>query len=151
MKRSSRYNAIWVILLIVVSIIAFLLPIQRTDTFWISYAFVVLAIIAQCLINGRIVKHSASLRSRVYGWPIMRVGYIYLGVILCCAVIFTALSNAILSFPFQLPIAVYALVTGLAGIGLIATSDARDYVERAELKAQASVSFMRQLANEALE
>lgn len=148
MKQSWKIPAICGILMVVFNVIIFALPIYKTPVVWISDIAVVLAIAAQIPIAGIAMKKGTNVTSKVYGWPIISVGLRYLGAITACAVIFILISGFVLTFPLWLPLIVYVVLYGAAGIGLIAAETTRNYVEEQDIRHEEKVGFMRKLYGE---
>ncbi|RCH43703.1 hypothetical protein [Blautia obeum] len=149
MKISWKIPAVAAIMMVVLNIILFVVPFNKTATFWISDAAVVIAIIVQIPISGIAFKNNSSLTSKVYGWPIMSVGLRYLAAITCCAVILILLSGNIRHFPVWISVVVYAVLFGGAAIGLIASDSTRNFVETEKIKLEDWTIFMRKLYAEA--
>lgn len=149
MKSSWRIPAVAGIMMVVLNIVLFAIPFNKTATFWISDAAVVIAIIAQIPISGIAFKNNSSLTSKVYGWPIMSVGLRYLAAIAVCAAILILLSGNIRHFPVWVSVAVYAVLFGGAAIGLIASDSTRNFVETEKIKLEDRTIFMRKLYAEA--
>ena len=136
MKQSWKIPAICGILMVVFNVIVFALPIYKTPVVFISDIAVVIAIAAQIPISSIAMKK---------GWPIISVGLRYLAAITACAMIFILISGVTLIFPIWLPIIVYVVLYGAAGIGLIAAESTRNYVEEQDIRHEEKVGFMRKL------
>lgn len=149
MKKSWKIPAVAGIILVVLNIIFFAMPIHKTAVFWISDLVVAVAIIAQVPIADMAFKENSSLTSKVYGWPVMSVGLRFLAILSVFALAFILLSGSNRHFPLWIPIVVYAIVYGLAAIGLIASDSTRDFVERQDVKLEDRTMFMRKLYAEA--
>ena len=133
MKQSWKIPAICGILMVVFNVIVFALPIYKTPVVLISDIAVVIAIAAQIPISSIAMKKGTTVTSKVYGWPIISVGLRYLAAITACAMIFILISGVTLIFPIWLPIIVYVVLYGAAGIGLIAAESTRNYVEEQDI------------------
>lgn len=145
MKQSWKIPVICGILMVVFNVIVFALPIYKTPVVLISDIAVVIAIAAQIPISSIAMKKGTTVTSKVYGWPIISVGLRYLAAITACAMIFILISGVTLIFPIWLPIIVYVVLYGAAGIGLIAAESARNYVEEQDIRHEEKVGFMRKL------
>lgn len=140
-KNASRGIITIVILLAAFSVIAFVIPFPQNTVFWIAYACGVFAIIFQLYI----FKESfgkADARSRFYGFPIARLGIIYLVIQLAISIIEIALSKFL---PTWVVILVNVLILAIAIIGCIATETMRDEIAAQDVKLKKSVSKMREL------
>lgn len=79
-KNNSRIWIILGIIAIVFSVIAFAVPFPKEGNFWIAYAAELIAIALQVPIFKTAYDNAIDLKSRVLGFPVFRVGYIYLGI-----------------------------------------------------------------------
>lgn len=149
MKRSWRILIILGIIIVVFNIIVFAVPFSRTSIFWLSYAFSMFAFIVQFPISSIAFKKGKMIKSKVYGWPIMRCGLCYLATVLLCAFLFTILSETIVSVPVWIPLICYVLLTGIVAIGLISVDSVRNFVEQEDTKLKIQTDFMKGLYSEA--
>lgn len=148
-KNRVRLYAALAILLVLVSVIAFAVPVERTPVFWLSYAFAVIAIALQAYSYPKAFSGD-SVRSRFYGFPIARVTTIYLIIQLVLSLAAMLLSGAAqIAIPTWAAVIVYALLLGLTLIGLITAEGVRDEVERQEAEKPKKTETMRGLQNKA--
>lgn len=149
MKMSWKVPAVAGIVMVVLNVVFFALPFNRTATFWLSDIAVIGAIIAQVPISGIAFKNNSTLTSKIYGWPIMSVGLRYLAAITGCAVVLILLSGSIRHFPIWISVVVYVVLYGAAVIGLIGSDSTRNFVQAQEIKLEDRTVFMRKLYAEA--
>ena len=148
-KNRARLYVVLAILLILVSVIAFAVPVERTPVFWLSYAFAVIAIAVQAYSYPKAFGGD-SVRSRFYGFPIARVTTIYLIIQLILSLAAMLLSGvAVVAIPSWAAVIVYALLLGLTLIGLITAEGVREEVERQETEKPKKTETMRGLQNKA--
>ena len=145
MKTSWKIPAVAGIIMVVLNLVLFVIPFHKTATFWISDAAVVLAIAAQIPIADIAMKKGNDVTSKLYGWPIVSVGFRYLGVITLSAIILILLSGNIVNFPIWVAIVVYVVLYGAAAIGLITAESTRNFVEQQDVKLEDNTLFMRKL------
>lgn len=143
MKKDTIRGSIGIgVLLILYILIAFLVPFAKTATFWVSFVF---TLIAFCVVVASIyiafVKNPDA-KSRFYGFPIARIGVIYGVVQLIAGLISMALGVWI---PVWVAVLIYAIVLGVAAIGLISADAVREDIQRQDVKLKKDVSFMRNL------
>lgn len=141
-KNKVQGYLILAIAFILVSVVAFVLPTQKTSVFWIAYAFTVLAFAAQLLIWKVAWNNAETLKSKFLGFPIIRVGYIYLVVQI---VAFAILVGAAAIVPNWVAVIVCCLILGASAVCLIATDAGRNEIERVEQKVQSKVSALKML------
>ena len=77
-KNGSKSYIILGILFVLVSVIAFAVPSVKTAAFWLSYAFTVIAFIAQIMIWRAVFKRGESLKNSFLGFPVVYIGIVYL-------------------------------------------------------------------------
>lgn len=129
------------------SVFAFVVPFERNVGFWVAYAAEMIAIVLQYPIFHSAFGE-ASAKSRFYGLPIARLGYIYIGVQ-------TALSLAIFAlgfvpnFPSWLSVLVCLIVLALALLGIIKADVARDQIHQLDTKKQVSTDMITALRDQA--
>ena len=144
-KNRTRFYVILVILLILVSAIAFAIPMVKTPVFWLSYAFAVVAITIQAYSWPKAFGgHGA--RSKFYGFPIARITTIYLVIQLVLSTTAMLLSEtAQAEIPTWATAVVYTVLLGLTLIGLITAEGMREEAERQEAAKPVKTENMRQL------
>lgn len=124
----------------VYNVIAFALPFSKTAVFFLSWIFTMAALAAQIYLIRTAFFKGEGIKSKLYGFPIARVGIIYLVVQVVLGLVFMALGTMV---PLWLPLVLYVILMGAAIIGLITTEGAREEVERQERKLVKDVSRMR--------
>lgn len=146
MKQKYSVLAVEIIVLILFTLIVFIAPFPKTAVFVISYIFSVIAILAQLGFAYVAFSGGTSVRSKFYGFPIFRIGLIYLVVQLVLAVVFMLLGKWM---PLWIPFLLYIVILGLAAIGLIAADNVRDSVRIVEEKQAGNTQAMRMLRRNA--
>lgn len=123
-KNKMMSIALAVIALGVLNLFAFVLPFSRTNSFWMGYAF---AMIAALLLLGVTfyVASRPGLKSKVFGFPLVYIAWTYLIVQLPVSVVQMIIESE--SVRYQLMVNAFLLAACL--IGLIATEVGRDVVE----------------------
>lgn len=142
MKQKYSVLAVTAILLVLFSLIVFIAPIPKTGVFWLSYVFALIALVSQLAFVYIAFGGGTSARSRFYGFPIFRIGIIYLVVQLILSVVFMLLGKWV---ALWIPALLYLVVLGLAAIGLIAADNVRDSVRVVEKKQADNTAMMRHL------
>ena len=138
-KNTTRALTVLGIILVLYCVLVFVIPFEKNTVFWLSFIFTLIAILAQIYILKIAFRHGESLKSKFYGFPIARVGAIYLAVQLVLGLLCMALGQWI---PVWVAAPVYILILALSVIGIMATDAARDEVERQETQKKIDTSFM---------
>ena len=143
MKRNTaRGLALLAILLAVFCVIAFAVPFARTAVFWLGFGFGVFAILLQLYIFKSAAAANGDARSRFYGFPVARIGVIYLAGQLIVSLVEMALAGAL---PAWVPLVINILLAALALAGCITVETMRDEIARQDVKLRKDVSRMREL------
>lgn len=130
-KKSKSAIAVFAIIAVVYVLCFILIPFPKNVTSWISFAFTLISLVVGLGISGYAFKNSDSLTSKIYGFPVFRIGYLYVatqfivGVVLCVIAAFVAV-------PYWIALLLSIVLLGLAVIGVIATDNARDIIEEIE-------------------
>ncbi|MCQ2422998.1 MAG: hypothetical protein MJ064_08460 [Lachnospiraceae bacterium] len=145
MKRNSVRGAIiLVILIIVFSVVAFAVPFAKNTTFWCSYVFGIIAIMLQMYVF-HVSFHNSNARSRFYGFPIARIGVLYLvaqiSVSLCGMVITTLIARV----PEWLFIVTNIIILAVFIIGCITVEVVRDEIVKQDATLKKSITTMRDM------
>ncbi len=145
-KNMMRTLAVTVIVLVVFCVLAFGIPFVRGSVFWMAFVFTVIAILAQLYIAKKAFANGEGAQSKFYGFPIARIGFIYLVVQVVVALVCMALGFIV---PAWLAAVLLVLVLAAAAIGLITTEGIRDEVERQDEVLKKNVTNMRALQSKA--
>ncbi len=139
-KQLLRSLVITALLLVVYNLLVFVIPFERETNFWITYGFT-LACFAEVYASVYVASiHPRNAKSRYYGFPIMRIGFMYAGVQLVLSVIFMALGEWL---PWELVLLVQAVALVAAALGLIATDAIADNIQEQDDKLKKNVALMR--------
>lgn len=142
-KKTLRYILIVCIMLLIYNVLVWVIPFPKKDitTFVISYVASLFAIIAQPIIYGITIKENDILKSKIYGWPIVRVGYIYCIIQLLISVVIYVI-GAFLTIPCWIPIVLCVVLFGLSFIGMIITDTYKNEIKKIEECAPETKKFV---------
>lgn len=140
-KNTKRAYIILGIAFVLFNVIAFAVPTAKTATFWIAYAFTVIAFALQIGTWSAAFKADDTLKSKFLGIPIIHVGIIYLAFQLIAFAVFMIFPI----IPSWIAIIVCALILGVSAICLISTDTAKDEIARVEEKVNRKVFYIREL------
>lgn len=141
-KDTLRTAIVAVVVLIAYNFAVFMIPCLKTPTFWISWGFTLLAfVIAGVAIYISMIKNPDA-KSRFYGFPIARIGFIYLVAQIAVGGICMALGNII---PWWAATVIDAIGLALAVIGLISAEAVVSEIHVQDAKLKKNVALMRSL------
>lgn len=126
-KRVISIIAVYCIVLILYILSFTTIPFPKSATSWISFAFTVLSIVTS-LIVCNYAFYGKNLLGAIYGFPIFRIGLIYMILQIIVGIVFCAIASFI-NVPYWIPLLVSTLLLGIAVILVLATVNARDVVE----------------------
>lgn len=141
MKNKNLGCAVLGILFALLSVIVFVIPTEKTGTFWIAYAFTVIAFAAQIAIWKKTFGGGDALKSKFLGLPVVHIGIVYLIIQIIALVVFTAVPT----LPSLSAIVACAVILSISAICMIAGEAGRSEIERVEAKVQKKVFFIKEL------
>ena len=113
-KNEIRGYIVDAIVFIIFSVISFAPPFHKTGVFWLAYIFGVIAIVYQIYVFKISFSQGDDVKSKFYGFPIARVGVIYLGIQLVISLIEMCLAAII---PVWVTIIIYMLPIAFGLVG----------------------------------
>lgn len=131
-KKYSSFIAVASIIAIVYTIIYWILPIDFSASKLIAFIFTIISIVI-CLYSFYLAYKSEDIKSKVYGFPISRVGAIYCGIQLVISLLILFISIFIV-VPYWLTVILCAVLLGAGLVGIIITDNTRDIVEAQDKK-----------------
>lgn len=140
-KKTLSFLIVFAMILVMFNVVFFAVPFPKTGAAWVEYAFSLLAIIGGAGISYYAFSKGGVLKSKVYGFPVFRMGYIYAavqliyGLAICIAGFFAEI-------PAWIPLVVSVIILGLSAIGVIAADSARDVIEEQEEQVRAATKPM---------
>lgn len=140
-KNTKRAYVVLGIVFILFNVIAFAVPTDKTTTFWIAYAFTVVAFALQIGIWNTAFKADDTLKSKFIGIPIIHVGVVYLVLQLTAFAVFMVFPL----IPSWIAVILCVLILGISAICLISADAARDEINRVEEKVNQKVFYIREL------
>lgn len=145
-KNEKRGIAVLGILVLAYFLIALLVPFHKNIIFWTAFLFGLIAILAQGYVIKISFQNGNSTKSKFYGFPIARVGVIYLIAQLIVSFVCMALSMHV---PLWLTVLLSMLLLAAGAIGLIAADAVRDNVIQQDETLKKDVATMQRLISQA--
>ena len=126
-EKEKKGVLVLVLLFVVYTLIVLAVPFAKGGMFWLTYLFTAAAFGVQAYVFKLSFEKEAGAKSKFYGFPIARVGVLYLAVQLVLGLVFMALAAVA---PVWLALVLYLALLAAAAVGVIATDSIRDEVER---------------------
>ena len=145
-KNEVRSGIVLIIIAVIFTLVALILPFSKNAVFWTSWLFGILsagvcAFALKTAFRGGANKGEGA-KSKFYGFPIAKVGLLYMAVQLVLSLIFMAMSSVLPPF---IPAVASLILLGVAAIGLIGADAVRDEVERQDIKLTTDTKCMQNL------
>ncbi len=141
-KNRLRGYITLAVLLAVFSVVAFAAPFSKTAVFWLAYVFGVIAIAYQIYVFQISFAEGGSVKSKFYGFPIARIGMLYLTAQLIISLLEMILAALL---PVWAAVIVNVFPIAFAVVGCIAADVVRDEITRQDVQLKKNVSNMRAL------
>lgn len=141
-KNLIRTYGVLAILFVVLTVVVFAVPFVKNGVFWLAYLFALVAIALQGYAIYKGFSRDEPLASKFYGFPVARVGFVYLVAQLILSLLSMALSTVL---PIWVVLVLSVIALGAAGVGLITTDAMREEILRQDEILKKDVSIMRAL------
>ena len=119
-KNSVRGLVILGIVLATWLVIVLAVPFVKNGAYWLSFVFTLIAFLAQLHIFKISFRNGESVRSKFYGFPIARLGVVYLAVQLVLGLLVMALAKWV---PTWVGVILFAVTLAAAAVGCILPDD----------------------------
>lgn len=142
MKTRKQTIIIFLVLLAVYNLVAFLVPSEKNTTFWVAYCFSNLAVIISGLvILGALDKQS--IERKIKGMPIVYIArtYLIIQLIMGFVEIFYPLN-------YRYSILINTIIFALTIIGFAIINAGKNEIQRVEEKVKEKVFFIKELQSE---
>lgn len=146
MLKNKNALLIMGVIAVAFSLIAFLLPTEKDENFWIAYIFEITAIIIQIPVFKIAFDNNESIKSKVFGFPVFRIGYIYLFIqtIVSLGII---IAGGSIEIPYFITLVVCIVILAFALFCSISGEMAREAVQRIDDADKSSTSNILALRN----
>lgn len=145
-EKEKKGVLVLALLFVVYTLIVLAVPFAKGGMFWLTYLFTAAAFGVQAYVFKLSFEKEAGAKSKFYGFPIARVGVLYLAVQIVLGLVFMALAVVA---PVWLALVLYLALLVAAAVGVIATDSIRDEVERQDTQLKKDVATMRALQSKA--
>lgn len=143
MKNRKSAYLILAIAFVIFNVIALVIPIERTASFWIAYAFTNITFVIQPAIWSVAFKNTDTLKVKFLGIPIIHIGIVYL--------ILQLVAFAVICItPVEpwLSVVVGIILLGFTLIGVVAASFSKKVISDTDAKVKEKVTYIKALQAE---
>lgn len=146
-KNTVRWWSVLAIILVVYNVVIFAVPFERSAVFFLSWLFTLAAICSQIYVIRTAFYQGEGAKSRFYGWPVARIGVVYLTAQILLGLIFMVLGSNV---RLWIPLVLYVVLLGASAVGFIAVDATRDEIVRQDTTLKTDVSCMRSLQSKTM-
>lgn len=143
-KTFKSYIGIWAICLALFNVIAFIIPKDLKENFWVGYIFITLAFAGQLFCANKAFK-AENAQKLFYNFPIISISSI--GTVIMLAV--GGLTMAISPVPVWIGIILCAVVLAFSAISIISASVVSETVSKSDTKIKTLTLFVKTLTADA--
>lgn len=146
---TKKFLFVLLVVFALYNVLVWVIPFPKKDftSFLINYIASIVMFIAQPIIYKIAMKNDNSLKSVLYGLPILKVGYLY-AIIQSIITILSYIVGAFIAIPLWISIVLSVLVIAFVLIGVLLTDTYRDEIEKIEVSAPTTKKFVTELRNE---
>lgn len=139
MKKNSlmSYLALGIVFALF-NVIAFVIPTDKTSTFWSAYAFTIIAFAVQIPLWKIALCKKDTIKSKFLGIPVIHVGLTYLIIQLIAFAVFMILPT----LPVWLAIIVCSIILAISALCVIAGQAGANEINRVEEKIKVKRAFI---------
>ena len=141
-KNEKRVCIVLAIILAIFVVVSLAVPFVKGGVFWLSFVFGIIAISVQLYVLKSVFGKNESPRSKFYGFPIAKIGVVYMMAQIVLSLIFMGIGFIC---PVWIPVVIYVVLLGGASIGFIAADVTRDEIERQDVVMKADTECMQSL------
>ena len=143
-KNFKLYLAAWAIVLALFNVISFVVPAEKTNSFWIGYIFISLTFIVQLACSYSVFKADNATKT-FYNISLIKIGYI--GLI--ASFVVGGLCMLISPLPYWVGVVICAIVLAANILSVLKATAAVAEVERIDNTVKAKTSFIKMLTIDA--
>ena len=147
-KKVKSIIAVYAILLFVYAVLFVAIPFNKNTASWLSFAFTVVAIMSSLFICGFAFFKKQTLVSKIYGFPIFKLGILYASVQFIAGIIICVISAFVPVWSW-IPVVIFVLLSGIVAIGIIAADNSRDFIEETDENTKNETLFIKSLTVDA--
>ena len=143
-KNFKLYLVAWAIVLALFNVISFVVPAEKTTSFWIGYIFISLTFIGQLVCSYTVFKANNATKI-FYNLSLVKIGYV--GLI--ASFVVGGLCMLISPLPYWVGVVICAIVLAANILSVLKATTAVAEVERIDSKIKVQTSFIKMLTIDA--
>ena len=137
-KKAISAIIIYALALVLFIVLTTLIPFEKCASSWVCFGFGIASIIVSCGITFFAFSKGTDFRSKLYGFPVFKVGVVYLAAQMAvCLVMY--IIGAFVEVPAWISVLLGIILVGLCLVGVLLTDNARDMIEEVDQKTEVKI------------
>lgn len=146
MKKRLSLLFIYFIVAITLTLLFVVIPFEKTVASWLAYGFALLSLVGGLVIIWVAFRKATTLKSKFYGFPVVRVGLIYSITQIIISIILIVI-GVFVEMPTWIVVILSVVLIAFTSIGTIVSDNMRDAVETIEEHGHQNTQVMTSLTN----
>lgn len=131
-KSKNTVIIIYFVLAVLYAVIFLAVPFEKNATTWVAFAFGCISIIAGAIVSYISFDKGQDLKSKVYGFPMFRLGYYYT-IIQLLLTIALFIAEFFMDIPVWISVVFGIALLGALIIGAVSIDNTREIIEKQEI------------------
>ena len=131
-KSKNTVIIIYFVLAVLYAVVFLAVPFEKNATTWVAFAFGCLSIIAGAVVSYISFDRGQVLKSKVYGFPMFRLGYYYT-IVQLLLIIALFIAEFFMDIPVWISVVFGIALLGALIIGVVSIDNAREIIEKQEI------------------
>ena len=132
-KTIKSIALIYAIIALAFIVLTVAIPFPKPASSWTAFAFAIVSLVGGCAITIFAFGKADSLKSRIYGCPVFKIGIYYTAIQLCATLILYVLGG-FFNVPYWIGLTLSIIIICVAAVGVIATDTARTFIQEIDNK-----------------
>ena len=134
-KKNKNVLIIYLIIFLMYVTVFFAVPFPKNECAWIQFAFSVISVIVGGFTTIHFMNSKENLRSKFYGFPVIKICFFYTAIQIVCGLIFCILGLAF-DVPVWIALLTSILIIGISLIGMITSEMSYEIITEQETKVE---------------
>ena len=132
-KSKNTVVIIYFVLAVIYVVLFLAVPFEKNAATWVAFAFGCISIVAGAIVSYSSFDRGQDLKSKVYGFPMFRLGYYYTTVQLILTIALF-IAEFFVDIPVWISVVFGIALLGALVIGVTAIDNTRDIIQKQEIR-----------------
>ena len=145
MTKNNKAVLVLVLVAVLFSAVIFIIPFEKGVCFWISYVAELVAIALQIPMFKVSFYNNLQARSKILGFPVFRVGYLYLAIQTIVSLALFCVGSFAKDFPSWIALVICIIILGLAVICSLTNEITKESIVEIETNTVQNTEFIKKM------